>query len=180
MNWDEYLMGMAQAAGRKSECASRKIGAVIVRDHRILSTGYNGPPAGVDPCWERWSSYSVNYLSTVSTEINENALWLEIKRGECPRKVLGFESGKGLEFCAAAHAETNAIATAARMGISVDGATMYCDCPIPCKDCTALIINSGITEVVVSEMREYSQGLNSMRLFREAGVALRGVMCGRT
>lgn len=124
--WDEYFMRIAKEVAQHSKCLSRSIGAVIVRDKSIVSTGYNGPPRGVPECWKRNESYE----------------------RRCPRQVMGFKSGEGLEHCIAGHAERNAIVNAARLGISTKGTTMVCYCGIPCKDCMIEIINAGIIEVV--------------------------------
>lgn len=117
--WDNYFWEVCNAVARNSKCKSRQIGAIIVRDKAIISTGYNGPPRGMRECGD-----------------------------ECPRHTKNFKSGEGLELCPAAHAEANAIAQAARNGINVCGTTMYMSCPIPCKNCLSLIINAGIIEVV--------------------------------
>ena len=117
---------------------SRKIGAIIVRDNIIISTGYNGPPRGVPQCGEN------NPVEA---------------RDVCPRQILNYKSGIGLHLCPAAHAEANAIVSAARLGVSVKNATMYVNCEIPCKDCLVLIINSGIVKVVC-ETNDLYDGLS--------------------
>ena len=122
--WDHRFMQMAQMVGSWSSCfqSNRKIGAVIVKNKRVLTTGYNGAPSGVMSCMEK---------------------------GECLRRKLGIASGTQLEKCFAVHSEENAIAQAARLGICVEGATLYCTHQ-PCTVCTRLIINSGIRRVVYS------------------------------
>jgi len=122
--WDHRFMQMAQMVGSWSSCyqMNRKIGAVIVKNKRVLTTGYNGAPSGIKSCMER---------------------------GECLRRRLNIPSGTQLEKCYAVHSEENAIAQAARMGVSVEGATLYCTHQ-PCTVCTRLIINSGITRLVYS------------------------------
>ena len=117
--WDEYFMGIAQMAALRSNCMKRKVAAVIVRDRRIVSTGYNGTPRGVTNCNE----------------------------GGCPRCNSLAPSGTKLGECLCSHAEENAIVQAAYHGISVRGATIYSTFS-PCLICTKMIINSGITEVV--------------------------------
>lgn len=97
--WDEHWMAAARLASEMSTCASgRKVGAVFVKDKRLLATGVNGVPSG--------------YPHPES----------------CPRRELGLPSGQGLELCVCAHAEANAIANAARHGIPLDGATVYVTC----------------------------------------------------
>jgi len=110
-----------------------------VRDKRILTTGYNGAPSGVKSCAEK---------------------------GECLRKKLNIPSGTRHELCYAVHAEQNAIAQAAKLGVSVQGATLYCTHQ-PCVICAKMIINSGISKVL------YKYGYPddfSLQLFDEAGV----------
>ena len=116
-----------------------QLGAVIVKNKRILPTGYHGAPAGVRTCRER---------------------------GECLRRKMNIPSGTRQEVCYATHAEQNAIIQAAKMGVNIDGATLYCTHQ-PCGQCAKMIINAGIVRVV------YRHGYPdefSMALFREAGV----------
>jgi len=134
MSWDEYYYNLCNAVASNSKCLSRKIGAIIVKDKSIISTGYNGPPRGIPQCDTR---------SGVD--------------GVCPRKKYGFASGEGLELCIAGHAERNAIVNAARHGIAVKGSIMYMSCPIPCSPCLVEIINSGIEEIVVTELSYYDK-----------------------
>ncbi len=141
--WDDRFMDIANTVAKWSSCyqENRQVGAVIARDKRILTTGYNGAGSGIKNCKER---------------------------GECMRKKLNIESGTRQELCFAVHAEQNAIIQAARMGISVENATLYCTHQ-PCVICAKMIINSGITRVV------YSQGYPdefSLQMFEEAGVKL--------
>lgn len=120
--WDKRFMEMAEFVSTWSSCyrAGRNIGAVIVQDRRIIATGYNGAPAGLVSCKEK---------------------------GECLRDKLGIPSGTRQETCYAVHAEQNALMQAAKIGVSVDGATLYCTHQ-PCTICTRLIINSGIKRLV--------------------------------
>lgn len=138
--WDKRFMELAQTVGGWSSCyqSERKIGAVIVRDKRILTTGYNGAPSGIPSCAER---------------------------GECLRRKLGIASGTRQELCYAIHAEQNALIQAAKLGISVDGATLYCTHQ-PCAICTKLIINAGISRVVY---RYPYPDEFARELFRQAG-----------
>ena len=129
MNWDEYYFNICKAVGSNSKCLSRQIGSILVREKVIICTGYNGPPRGVPHC----------------------------KGNVCPRRAKGFESGKGLHLCPAAHAERNAIVQAARLGIPVKGSTLYLNTNTPCKDCLIEVINSGIKEVVCTEMTLYDE-----------------------
>ena len=123
--WDDRFMEMAQVIAGWASCyqPNRKIGAVIVKNKRIMTTGYNGAPAGVKTCMER---------------------------GECLRRKLGIPSGTRQEMCYAIHAEQNAIIKAAKLGVSIDGATLYCTHQ-PCGVCAKMIVNSGIVRVVYRE-----------------------------
>ncbi len=141
--WDHRFMEMAKLVGTWASCfqENRHVGAVIVRDKRILTTGYNGAPSGVKSCKERQ---------------------------ECLRRKLNIPSGTKHELCYGVHAEQNAIAQAAKMGIRLEGATLYCTHQ-PCVICCKMIINSGIKRVVY----EYAYPDEfSVRLFDEAGVKL--------
>ena len=139
--WDKRFMEMAYLVATWSSCIRRSIGCVIVKDKRIMTTGYNGAPAGVENCKEK---------------------------GECLRRKLNVPSGTKHELCFAVHAEQNAIIQAAKLGISLDGATLYCTHQ-PCSTCARIICNSGIRRVV------YEQGYPddfSLEIFRETGVQL--------
>lgn len=121
-DWDEYFMGIAQMVAMRSNCLKRKVASVIVKDQRIIATGYNGTPRGITNCHE----------------------------GGCPRCAEIGQSGKNLDECLCVHAEANAIVHAAFHGVSINRATMYCTFS-PCLGCTKLIINGGIAEVVYNK-----------------------------
>ena len=123
--WDDRFMEMAHVISGWTSCfmEGRAIGAVIVKDKRIMTTGYNGAPQGLRTCKER---------------------------GYCMRRRLGIASGTRAELCYAIHAEQNAIIQAARLGVSIDGATLYCTHQ-PCVVCAKMIVNAGITRVVYRE-----------------------------
>lgn len=141
--WDVRFMEMADLISSWASCyqENRKIGAVIVKNKRIMTTGYNGAPAGVKTCVERKS---------------------------CLRRELNIPSGTRQEICYAIHAEQNAIIQAAKLGVSIDGATLYCTHQ-PCSVCAKMIINAGIVRVVYRE--GYPDDF-ARRLLSEAGVAL--------
>lgn len=139
--WDIRFMDLTETVGSWASCHRRKVGAVIVRDHRVMTTVYNGAPAGIESC---------------------------IERGECLREKLNIPSGTQHELCYAAHAEQNAIIQAARYGININGATLYCTHQ-PCVICAKMIINAGINRVVYKE--GYPDEF-SMRLFGEAGTKI--------
>ncbi|MDR0752041.1 MAG: dCMP deaminase family protein [Christensenellaceae bacterium] len=141
--WDFRFMQLAELVGTWSSCykSDRQVGAVIVRDKRILTTGYNGAPSGLLNCKEKQL---------------------------CMRTQLGIASGTRQELCYAVHAEQNAIIQAARTGISVHDAVLYCTHQ-PCSICAKIIINSGIKKIV------YKHGYPddfSCQMFLEAGVEL--------
>ena len=140
--WDTYFMEIARSVASRSNCVKRKVAAVIVRDLRIISTGYNGTPRGVKNCNE----------------------------GGCKRCNSFQPSGKGLSECLCSHAEENAIVQAAYHGMSVKGGTIYTTFS-PCLNCTKMIINSGLVEVVYSA--EYPMMDISSSLMKEAGINMR-------
>jgi dCMP deaminase len=173
MNWDRYFYEMCKTVAKNSKCFSRKIGTVLVRDKSIISTGYNGPPRGIPHCGIRHHfdqairkefldkgvlSYKDFEIFNAqggkeNTEIIYNYQTKDF--GQCPRRLLKFKSGEGLEWCVAGHAERNSLINAARNGIKTKGTTMYMSCGIPCTPCLVEIINSGVVEIVVTKMSFY-------------------------
>ncbi|MEO0085911.1 MAG: cytidine/deoxycytidylate deaminase family protein [candidate division WOR-3 bacterium] len=121
-SWDVYFMGIARLVAERSTCLRRQVGAVLVRDRRILCTGYNGPPHGVAHC------------DVVG----------------CLRAKLKLAPGERIEICRGIHAEQNALVQAAAFGIGVRGATLYCTHE-PCITCTKMLLNAGIGLFVVGE-----------------------------
>lgn len=119
MSWDDYFMRIAGVVASRSSCAKRHVAAVVVKDHRIISTGYNGTPRGTRNCNE----------------------------GGCERCLSLVPSGSGLGDCLCSHAEENAIVQASYHGVSLRDATIYTTFQ-PCILCTKMIINAGIREVV--------------------------------
>ena len=141
MIWSLYFRSIAHAVALNSKCLSIKIGAIIVKDNSIICTGYNGPPRNVPECDRRW-------------EFDKNLKPFLDRREtipRCPRRILGFASGEGLNLCIAAHAEANCIANAARHGIELVNTSMYMTCGVPCKNCLALIINAGISHIICED-----------------------------
>ena len=120
--WDKRFMELTEMVATWSSCyqTNRHVGAIIVKDKRVMATGYNGAPAGVKSCEEK---------------------------GECLRRKLNIESGTKHELCFAVHAEQNAVIQAARSGINTNGSTLYCTHQ-PCVICAKIIINAGIRRVV--------------------------------
>ncbi len=120
--WDDYFMEMAQVVRKRSTCVRRSVGAVIVLDNRIMTTGYNGVPVGIEHCGSRG----------------------------CLREQMQVPSGERHELCRGLHAEQNAIIQAAYLGQRIAGATLYCTTQ-PCVICAKMIINAGIRRVVIQE-----------------------------
>jgi dCMP deaminase len=118
-DWDQYFLEIAQVVAKRSTCLRRQIGAVIVRDRRILTTGYNGAPSGLSHCLDTG----------------------------CLRDELHIPSGTRSELCRALHSEMNAIIQAAQHGVSTKGASLYCTHQ-PCSVCARMLINAGIGRVV--------------------------------
>ena len=131
--WDDYFMELAQVVAKRSNCSRRHVGAVVMRDNHILSTGYNGTPHGVKNCFA----------------------------GGCPRCAGKVRSGSRLEECLCVHAEQNAICQAALYGTSLQGSTIYITLS-PCLTCAKLIINSGIGEVVYDGQYEFLDTVKEM------------------
>jgi len=117
-SWDTYFMNITTLVAQRSTCTRRAVGAIIVKDKRILSTGYNGAPSGIRHC-------------------------LEVG---CLRESLQVPSGERHELCRGIHAEQNAIIQAAYHGVSVNNAVLYCTNQ-PCAICAKMIINAGIKKI---------------------------------
>ncbi len=151
--WDAYFHGICIAVASKSPCLSRKIGAILVRDRSIVSTGFNGPSRGIPHCGHgRMLKDSV-----LAKEFDMKSFHPSRVDKECPRRILGYESGTHMELCPAQHAEENAVSNAARLGVSVLGSTLYMNSVIPCKNCFGTLINAGIIEIVVDEAKAYDK-----------------------
>ena len=118
-SWDEYFMSLAQLAATRSTCLRRRVGAVIVKDRMVLSTGYNDTPRGMRNCGD----------------------------GGCDRCRSDAAPGTALDTCLCLHAEQNAIIQAAYHGVGIAGATIYCTHQ-PCLVCAKMIVNSGIERIV--------------------------------
>jgi len=141
--WDEYFMEVANTIAKRATCDRGRSGCVIARNRQILVTGYVGSPIGLPHCDE------VGHLF----------------------KSMTHEDGKITQHCVrTVHAEQNAICQAARLGIALEGATLYCRMT-PCRTCAMLIVNCGITRVVVCGFR-YHSGQESEAMFADAGILL--------
>lgn len=132
-DWDTYFIEIAHVVKRRSNCSRRQVAALIVRDRRIISTGYNGTPRGVRNCFA----------------------------GGCPRCAGDSPSGSNLGECICAHAEENAIVQAAYHGISVRDGALYCT-NSPCLMCAKMIINAGIVEVVYEDSYHFSDAARDL------------------
>jgi dCMP deaminase len=121
-DWDAYFMEIAGIIAKRSTCLRRKVGALIVKDKRILSTGYNGAPTGLAHCADLG----------------------------CVREASHVSSGERHELCRGLHAEQNAIIQAAYHGVSIKGAALY-STHLPCSICVKMIINAGIEQVLYAE-----------------------------
>ena len=138
-SWDEYFMEIADVVAKRSNCVSRKVGAVITVDNQIVATGYNGAPKGLHHC---------------------------VDAGGSLRKLNKIESGTRQEVCRAAHAEQNAIISAAVKGVSIKGGTIYTN-TYPCSICTRMIINAEIKKIVYDS--DYSDPL-AKEMLDESGI----------
>lgn len=154
MNWDKYFHNICESIASKSPCLSRQIGAILVRDNSIISTGYNGPARKVPHCGIERVKYDKNIRETL-----ENNLLCENfdLTSTCPRRILQFASGEGMEWCPAQHAEENCISNAARNGVSTLHTTLYMNSVIPCKNCLSTLINAGVFEIVVDSTEQYDR-----------------------
>ena len=120
-DWDEYFLSIAKLVSKRSTCLRRKVGAVLVKEKRMLATGYNGAPSHIKHC----------------------------EKTGCLREKLNIPSGQRHELCRGLHAEQNALLQAALHGVSVEGAKMYATTQ-PCIICAKMLINAGIKELIIS------------------------------
>jgi dCMP deaminase len=121
-SWDDYFMDITELVAQRSTCLRRHVGAILVRDKRIITTGYNGAPSRIEHC-------------------------LDVG---CLREQMGIPSGERHELCRALHAEQNAIIQAAIHGVSIKGASLYCT-NMPCSICTKMLINAQIEAIYYKE-----------------------------
>ncbi|MEM0492634.1 MAG: dCMP deaminase family protein [Candidatus Thermoplasmatota archaeon] len=120
-SYDSYFMEMAHVVAKRSTCLRRKVGAILVKDKHILSTGYNGAPKNLPHC----------------SEVG------------CLREKLNVPSGQRHELCRGLHAEQNAIIQAAIFGVAIKGSTLYCT-NTPCVVCVKMLINAGVEKIIYS------------------------------
>jgi len=118
-SWESYFMDITKLVAKRSTCLRRAVGAVIVKDKRVLTTGYNGAPSGIRHC-------------------------LDVG---CLREQMKVASGERHELCRGIHAEQNAIIQAAFHGVSIRGATLFCT-NLPCSICAKMLINAGIVQII--------------------------------
>ncbi|MDP3917264.1 MAG: cytidine/deoxycytidylate deaminase family protein [Nanoarchaeota archaeon] len=142
LDWDDYFINITREVAKRATCDRGKCGSVIVKNKRIISTGYVGSPIGAPHCDE------VGHLMS---------------------EVYDKDGNKSMHCIRTTHAEQNAIVQAARYGISVDGATIYTKME-PCHVCAKMIVNSGIKMVVADKM--YHKAELSRQIFNDAGVEL--------
>ena len=139
-SWDEYYIDMLNAVSKRATCDRGKNSAIIVKNKRILTTGYVGSPSGLPHCDDVGHLFK-KHINDAGEESNH-----------CVRTT---------------HAEANAIATAARFGISVEGATIYTKMS-PCLDCAKLLINSGVKRIVCKKL--YHAGKTALNFLNDAGI----------
>ena len=140
--WDEYFMEVCRTVAKRATCDRGRSGCVIARDNQILVTGYVGSPAGLPHCDDV---------------------------GHLMRKMIHSDGSITQHCVRTVHAEQNAICQAAKRGITIDGATVYCRMT-PCRTCAMLIINCGIKRVVCE--KHYHDEEDSLNMFREAGIKI--------
>ncbi len=140
--WDEYFMEVARTIAKRATCDRGRSGCVIARDKQLLVTGYVGSPVGLPHCDDV---------------------------GHLMKKVIHDDDSISQHCMRTVHAEQNAICQAAKLGVALDGATVYCKMT-PCRTCAMLIINCGIKRVVCE--KKYHRGAESEQMFKDAGVKL--------
>ncbi len=151
-NWNMYFMQLADVVATRSNCVRRSVGAVLIQDKRIIATGYNGTPHGIQNCDE----------------------------GGCircaDRESGKLKTGEREETCVCIHAEQNAVIQAALHGVSTQGSTLYTTIP-PCSQCAKILINAGIQHVLYRKDPHFTQGIT---LLGSAGVKSTALRIGRS
>lgn len=142
MRWNDYFMKLAHVVAERSTCRRRQIGAVLVKDKRIIATGYNGAPTKIEHCLERG----------------------------CRKDEVGAESGKGLEVCPALHAEQNCLLQCAKYGIVAEGSALYCTLS-PCIQCAKELINAGVRAIIYDAQDDYPDKIG-LEMLTKSDVAL--------
>jgi len=160
-SWDKYFLQICEVVATRSTCDRRKVGSVIVKDRQILSTGYNGSLPGAPHCDdppEFWECIQCRKKYSIE-EVKDDTTWPTTWSGIPECRNFTCRLGRGMvkkygghiiegEHCKRSiHSEKNAIAQAAKYGVCLEGATLYCN-TLPCLDCLTLIISAGIREVV--------------------------------
>ena len=143
-SWDEYFIEILHSAQQRATCDRGRAAALLVKENHILSTGYVGSPAGIDHCSEVGHEFIDSYEKNAEGEIE--------LRQHCVRTV---------------HAEQNAISQAAKFGIPVEGATLYCT-TFPCYTCAKMLVNVGIRRVVTEY--DYQSSERSKHIFDQLGI----------
>lgn len=133
-HWHIYFLDMAEHAATRSTCTRRQVGCVLVKDKRVIATGYNGAPSGAEHC-----------------DVTG-----------CLRQACGIPSGQRLDICRASHAEANAIAQCARFGVAAEGATAYITVT-PCVTCAKLLVQAGVKAVVCRGRYPDDAGMEYLR-----------------
>jgi dCMP deaminase len=141
-NWDRYFLDLCEAVSKRATCDRGRAGCVIVKDKRIMTTGYVGAPTGLPHCDES---------------------------GHDMRKVIGFDDKITQHCVRTLHAEQNAIIQAARFGIPLEGSTLYCKMT-PCRTCAMMLINAGIKRVVCE--KRYHADEDTIQMLKQAEVEL--------
>jgi len=143
-NWDKYFMEIAHVVKTRSNCSARQVGAIIVKDRRIIATGYNGTPMGIKNCFEEGCE-------------------------RCSKRMSGkIKPGEDIDKCICLHAEQNALLQSAYHGISTKDTTIYTT-DTPCNQCAKMIINSGVKKIISENKYPDDLGLS---LLKQAGISL--------
>lgn len=141
-NWDRYFLDLCEAVSKRATCDRGSSGCVIVKDKRIMTTGYVGAPSGLPHCDD--AGHDIRKVSDFNDNVSQH----------CVRTL---------------HAEQNAIIQAARFGIPLEGATLFCKMT-PCRTCAMMIINAGIKRVVCE--RRYHADKDTIEMFKQAAIDL--------
>ncbi len=156
LSWEEYFMELATLVAKRSTCIRRKVGSVLTKDNHILSTGYNGSPAGIKHCISEKDLHTVDFTNQYHI---------------CFREKNNIPSGEQLDRCYGIHSECNCIIQAARNGTSTIDSVLYCTTK-PCIICLKILINAGVKEIIYHE--DYNDSLSD-QLMQECNILFKKV-----
>ncbi len=169
-NSDSFFMDLAKRAADQSRCLSRKCGAVIAFGNDPISFGFNGPQKDFpNPGTKEFNNIFIDKYNLRPGQINK------LEEGICPRKIIGYASGEGTNFCPCSHAEKNAISNAAKLGRAINNCSIYIYAEVSsCMECANSVVGAGIIEVIMDSLDSYEgYGFSGIDIYKNCGIKIR-------